>query len=140
MSTDDELLLGADLKKPLDVLIPAYDDALGVTAAFNLNVLARINRELGGNFDLRLFGHCALFNDEAGRIEMHLVSRLAQTVAINALGLHVEFQAGETIHTESSYKYDLPQLAVLAAATGFQPVNTWFDEERRFSCNFWRAT
>lgn len=137
---DDGLLLGADLKKPLNVLIPAYDDALGVTAAFNLNVLARINRELDGTFDLRLFGHCALYNDEAGRMEMHLVSRVAQTVAINALGLCVEFQAGETIHTENSYKYDLPQLAALAAATGFQPMNTWFDDQRRFSCNFWLAT
>lgn len=135
----DGLLLGADLKKSLDVLIPAYDDALGVTAAFNLNVLAHINRELGGNFDLRLFGHCALFNDEAGRIEMHLVSRVTQTITINALDLQIEFQAGETIHTENSYKYDLPQLAALAEATGFQLVKTWFDGEQRFSCNFWLA-
>ncbi len=136
----DGLLLGADLKKSPDVLIPAYSDPLGVTAVFNLNVLARINRELGGTFDLKNFQHRAVFNEDAGRIEMHLVSRVAQTVNIRALDLRVEFQTGETIHTENSYKYDLPQLATLAEATGFQPVNTWFDDERRFSCNFWLAT
>ncbi|MFN0107556.1 MAG: L-histidine N(alpha)-methyltransferase [Blastocatellia bacterium] len=137
LRTGDGLLLGADLKKPLDVLIPAYDDALGVTAAFNLNLLARINRELGANFDLRSFEHRALFNDETGRMEMHLASRSAQTVTINALDLQIDFQPGETVHTENSYKYDLPQLAALAEATGFQPMKTWLDGERRFSCNFW---
>lgn len=135
----DGLLLGADLKKSEEVLIAAYDDALGVTAAFNLNVLARINRELGGNFDLRNFQHRAIFNDEAGRMEMHLTSRSAQTVTINALDLQIQFQPGETIHTENSYKYNLPQLAALAVETGFQPMKTWFDGERRFSCNFWLA-
>lgn len=136
----DGLLLGADLKKSEAVLISAYDDALGVTAAFNLNVLARINREFGGNFDLKNFQHRAVFNQQAGRIEMHLASRSAQAVIINALDLQIEFQPGETIHTENSYKYDLPQLAALAEETGFQMMKTWFDGERRFSCNFWLAS
>ncbi len=137
LRTGDGLLLGADLKKSLDVLIPAYDDPLGVTAAFNLNVLARINRELDANFNLKNFQHQAVFNHEAGRMEMHLVSSSAQTVTINALDLQIEFQPGETIHTENSCKYDLPQLAALAEETGFQPMKTWLDGERRFSCNFW---
>lgn len=136
----DGLLLGADLKKSLDVLIPAYDDALGVTAAFNLNLLARVNRELGADFSLASFDHRAIYNEQFGRIESHLASRFAQTVTISALDLQIQFQPGETIHTENSYKYDLPQLATLAEYTGFQPLNTWFDGERRFSCNFWLAS
>lgn len=139
LRTGDGLLLGADLKKSEEVLIAAYDDALGVTAAFNLNMLARINRELSANFDLRNFRHRAAFNHEAGRIEMHLVSRAAQTVSVGVLDLQITVQPGETIHTENSYKYDLPQLAALAEATGFQPAKIWFDGERRFSCNFWLA-
>ncbi|MGH9799356.1 MAG: L-histidine N(alpha)-methyltransferase [Blastocatellia bacterium] len=139
LQTGDALLLGADLKKSVEVLIPAYADALGVTAAFNLNLLARINRELDADFDLPQFQHQALYNEECGRVEAHLVSRSAQTVTIDALDLQIEFQPGETIHTENSYKYDLSQLAVLAEETGFQSVKTWFDGERRFSCNFWLA-
>lgn len=139
LRSGDGLLLGADLKKSLDVLIPAYDDALGVTAAFNMNALGRINRELGANFDLKNFQHRAVFNSEAGRMEMHLSSRSTQTVTISALDLQIEFQPGETIHTENSYKYDLPQLVTLAEEAGFQPMKTWLDGERRFSCNFWLA-
>lgn len=134
LQTGDGLLLGADLKKSAQILVSAYDDVLGVTAAFNRNLLARINRELNADFDL------AVYNEELGRVEMHLASHSAQTVNIRQLGLKVEFQLGETIHTENSYKYDLAQLAALAEATGFKPVKTWFDSEQRFSCNFWQAS
>ncbi|MEO6725321.1 MAG: L-histidine N(alpha)-methyltransferase [Blastocatellia bacterium] len=135
----DGLLLGADLKKSVQVLIPAYSDALGVTAAFNLNLLARINRELDADFDLSQFQHRALYNEDRGRVEAHLVSHSAQTIHIRALELQIEFQPGETIHTENSYKYDLPQLASLAEETGFNPARTWFDQQKQFSCNFWQA-
>lgn len=135
----DGLLIGADLKKSPVVLEAAYDDPVGVTAAFNLNLLARINRELGGNFALKQFAHQAFYNHSAGRIEMHLVSRLAQRVEIKALNLNVSFEAGETIHTESSYKYDLPQLSGLATKTGFKVDQVWLDSGERFSCNLWLA-
>ena len=128
-------LLGVDLKKPESVLVPAYDDALGVTAAFNLNLLVRVNRELGGELDLGAFRHKALYNAREGRIEMHLESRRAQTVAIRELGIEVPFAAGETIHTESSYKFDREQIAALAADTGFEVRKTWTDSEERFASN-----
>lgn len=123
----DSLLLGVDLRKSTDILLPAYDDALGVTAAFNLNVLLRINQELGGGFDLAAFRHRARWNDEQSRIEMHLESRTGQTVTIRSLGLEIHFAAGETIHTESSYKLDLGQVESLAAASGFAVRRTWMD-------------
>jgi dimethylhistidine N-methyltransferase len=128
-------LLGVDLKKPASVLIPAYDDPLGVTAAFNLNLLGRINRELGGAFDLRAFRHRAIYNARDGRVEMHLESRRDQTVAIAGLGIEVPFAAGETIHTESSYKFDREQIAALAADTGFAVRQAWTDSEGRFASN-----
>lgn len=131
----DAFLLGVDLKKSEDVLIPAYDDPLGVTAAFNLNVLARINRELGGGFDLRSFRHLARYDSTLGRIEMHLENLRRQTVPIPGAGLEVLFEAGETIHTESSYKFDPDQIAALAAEAGMELRRTWFDRARRFSSN-----
>ena len=136
----DGLLLGADLKKDAAILEAAYDDALGVTAAFNLNLLLRINRELGADFDLKRFQHRAVYNDAQGRIEMHLVSRLAQKIHLNALGLMIEMQAGETIHTENSYKYDQQQLSQMAAAAGFGAKRVWMDEEERFSSSLWLAS
>lgn len=131
----DAFLLGVDLRKPEDVLIPAYDDPLGVTAAFNLNVLARINRELGGEFDLRSFRHLARYDRALGRIEMHLESLRRQTVPIHGAGIEVPFEAGETIHTESSYKFDPDQIAELAAGAGMELRRSWFDRARRFSSN-----
>lgn len=131
----DGLLLGADLKKSPDVLIPAYDDSIGLTAAFNLNILERINRELGGEFDVTRFQHRALYNEGPGRVEMHLVSRVPQAVSIRSLGMKVSFEEGESIHTESSYKYDLGQLAAFARKTGFRLTRTWFDSRRLFSFN-----
>jgi L-histidine Nalpha-methyltransferase len=106
-----------------------------VTAAFNLNVLARINRELDGGFDLREFRHLARWNEGKGRVEMHLESRRAQTVPIRSLDLEIGFEAGETIHTESSHKFDLEQIAALAAETGFTVTRVWLDSGRRFASN-----
>lgn len=139
LDVGDALLLGADLKKSADVLTAAYDDELGVTAAFNLNVLARINRELGGAFDLKKFTHRAVYNERQGRMEMHLVSHERQTVRIPAMHMEVSFDAGETIHTENSYKFDAEQLAALAHDTGFALRKTWHDEAQRFSFNLLTA-
>jgi dimethylhistidine N-methyltransferase len=131
----DALLLGADLKKDRAILEPAYDDALGVTAAFNRNLLARVNRELGGNFDVLNFKHSALYNEEIGRVEIHLESLQAQIVTIRDLKMRVRFAAGERIHTENSYKYDSETISRLAAATGFHYAHVWFDSQKRFSSN-----
>ena len=136
---EDALLLGADLKKSPEVLIPAYDDALGVTAAFNLNLLTRINRELDGNFDVKKFQHSAIYNHELGRVEIHLVSREPQVVHIRAIDLKASFEKGETIRTENSYKFDRDQLSVLARDTGFSLARTWFDGARLFSFNLFVA-
>jgi dimethylhistidine N-methyltransferase len=135
----DALLLGADLKKSPEILIPAYDDALGVTAAFNLNLLARINRELDGDFDVKKFQHSAVYNDEFGRIEIYLVSREPQIVRIRELDLEVSFDQDETICTENSYKFDLDQLALIARDTGFQLARTWLDRAHLFSFNLFVA-
>ena len=136
---EDALLLGADLKKSPEVLIPAYDDVLGVTAAFNLNLLTRINRELDGNFDVKKFQHSAIYNHELGRVEIHLVSREPQVVHIRAIDLEASFEKGETIRTENSYKFDRDQLSVLARDTGFSLARTWFDGARLFSFNLFVA-
>ena len=131
----DALLLGADLKKDKETLEAAYNDALGVTAAFNLNVLARINRELGGNFNLRDFQHHAFYNEDIGRVEIYIESLREQTVQISQLNTEVHFGEGEQIHTENSYKYALSDLANLAAETGFTRARTWLDSDERFSSN-----
>ncbi|MBI3652305.1 MAG: L-histidine N(alpha)-methyltransferase [Acidobacteria bacterium] len=139
LKVEDGLLLGVDLKKPAALLVPAYDDALGVTAAFNRNLLVRINRELRADFQLEKFLHRAVYNEALGRIEAHLVSVETQRVRINALDLEIPFAAGESIHTENSYKFDLPQLAALASATGFALQTSWFDTEQRYSFNLFTA-
>jgi L-histidine Nalpha-methyltransferase len=131
----EALLLGADLKKDPARLVAAYDDALGVTAAFNLNLLARLNREFDANFNLRAFRHVASYNEPHGRIELYLESRCAQTVELPALALTLKFAAGERIHTENSYKYDLAMLDELAARTGFARTQTWTDRAGQFSSN-----
>jgi L-histidine N-alpha-methyltransferase len=135
----DALLLGADLAKSAEVLVPAYDDALGVTAAFNKNVLTRINRELGGCFDLAAFEHLALWNEEELRVEMHLRSRHAQ--AVNVPGAHctARFRAGETIWTESSHKYRIEDLRRMAEQTGFEFETSWTDQEWPFAECLWRV-
>jgi len=135
LNKGDALLLGADLKKDPAILEAAYNDALGVTSAFNLNVLARINRELGGTFDLRSFKHRAFYNEALGRIEIYIESLFNQRVRIDKLELEVDFSVGELIHTENSYKYDMAGIAQLAAETGFERSRTWLDSQERFSSN-----
>jgi L-histidine Nalpha-methyltransferase len=131
VGTGGALLVGVDTKKDPAVLERAYDDAAGVTAAFNLNLLTRINRELGGSFDSGAFAHRAFYDARAGRIEMHLVSRRDQIVRV--AGQSFAFRAGETIHTENSYKYAPEEFVQLARATGWAPARLWQDAERRFS-------
>lgn len=133
------LLLGTDLRKSPARLVPAYDDSRGVTAAFNKNVLARINRELGGHFEVDTFRHVALWNEPESRIEMHLESTVAQSVAIDGLGVDVHFRAGERIHTESSQKYDTKRIDALLRGTGFVREHTYTDDEGLFAVTFARA-
>jgi L-histidine N-alpha-methyltransferase len=129
----DALLLGADLKKERAVLDAAYDDPVGVTAAFNLNLLARINRELDATFDLGRFAHRARYDEREGCVRMHLVSLADQTVEVRALGMQIHFAEGETIHTEDSRKYDVEDLDRMAREAGFVRAETWLDREGRFS-------
>jgi dimethylhistidine N-methyltransferase len=133
MGPDDRLLVGVDLRKARAVLESAYDDAGGVTARFNKNLLDRINRELGGRFDLRSFDHRAVYDEDAGRVQMYLVCRREQAVPIEALGLRVPLAAGEAIHTENAYKYSCQEIRALAAAAGLAVERQWLDEGRRFS-------
>ena len=128
------LLIGVDLKKDEDILVRAYDDAQGVTAAFNRNVLERINRELGGCFDIETFRHRALYNGAEGRIEMHLVSEKDQTVTVHDRDF--TFTEGETIHTEDSYKYHVEEFSSFAARTGFRSARTWVDGDGLFSLHY----
>ncbi len=140
LGREARLLLGTDLRKSAKVLVPAYDDAAGVTALFNKNVLVRINRELGGHFDVERFRHVARWNDEASRIEMHLESAIEQYVTVDALRMRFHFRAGETIHTESSIKYDLGRVDGLLALAGFRRDATYYDEERRFAVHLASVT
>src|SRR5580704_18308480 len=135
----DSLLLGTDLEKPAAQLLNAYDDEIGVTAAFNLNLLARINRELDADFDLRQFTHLARINHEARSVEMHLQSKRRQTVRIPAADLRVEFLEGETIWTESSHKYSAAEVFEMASDAGFCCQAQWIDEEWPFAENLWVA-
>jgi dimethylhistidine N-methyltransferase len=139
MDKGDYLLLGTDLVKDSSVLLPAYDDAQGVTARFNKNILARINRELGGNFDLKLFRHIALWNPGRSRIEMHLESALDQTVKIKLIGLEVPVKKGERIHTENSYKYTVRGVRNTLRSTGFAIESTWTDARNWFGTHLARA-
>ena len=136
----DSLLLGADLRKDPSLLLPAYNDAQGITAAFNRNALVRINHDLDADFDLDAFTHEARWNSRRSRIEMHLVSQRRQVVRIAALDLTVPFAPGESIHTENSYKYTPTRLARLLTAASFTPIQQWTDAERRFLVTLSQAT
>lgn len=136
---DDALLLGADLKKDRAVLEAAYDDSLGVTRSFIVNELERINRELGANFDLWAFGLRSFYNEALGRVEVNLESLRPQTVEVRGLELTVDFKAGERIHIENAYKFDLDGLRRLGNQSGFKLERTWLDEKQRFSSNLFRA-
>jgi dimethylhistidine N-methyltransferase len=135
LTPGDSLLLGTDLLKPVERMLEAYDDPLGVTAAFNLNLLGRINRELDGDFDLRQFEHVARFNEAAGSIEMHLRSQRRQVVNVRRGGFAVTFAEGETVWTESSHKYTRQEIANLAVSCGFRMEAQWVDDEWPFAEN-----
>ncbi|MBK1645643.1 L-histidine N(alpha)-methyltransferase [Thiocapsa imhoffii] len=137
LGSGGRLLIGVDLPKSPAILNAAYDDAQGVTAAFNLNLLVRINRELEGDFDLDHFSHRAFFNTRESRVEMHLVSRIDQRVRVAGQLFH--FQKGETIHTESSYKYPLEVFHRIAAEAGLQAEQVWTDDQDLFSVHCLRV-
>lgn len=139
MNQGDALLLGTDMRKSASVLIPAYDDARGVTAAFNKNLLVRMNRELGSDFDLESFAHRIVWNERLSRIEMHLQSVREQTVTIPALALSINFAQGETIHTENSYKFTMPMVEAIANNGGLTIEQTWADEKNWFTVHLMRA-
>ena len=131
------LLIGVDLRKDPSVLRAAYNDAAGVTAAFNLNLLTRINRELGADFELSNFEHNAVYLEDEGRIEMHLVSSVAQTVSVG--GKSFDFSAGEHIHTENSCKYAIDEFRELCRRAGYAPVASWTDSDSLFSVHYFTA-
>ncbi len=135
MSADDRLMVGIDLRKDKNVLEAAYDDVSGVTARFNLNILNRINRDLGGTFDSKTFRHEAIYNEEEGRVEMYLVSDTIQVVNIADLDCTVRFDQNERIHTENSYKYSYAEIEQLARSGGLRLQEQWFDELHQFSLN-----
>jgi uncharacterized SAM-dependent methyltransferase len=138
MGPDDRFLLGTDMAKDRTTLEAAYDDAQGVTAQFNRNLLSRINRELGADFDVDQFAHRALYRPELGRVEMHLVARSDQVVRIPGADLTVGFTAGESIHTESSHKYTRDGLRLLAERSGLHEEAFWVDRDGRFRLQRWR--
>jgi dimethylhistidine N-methyltransferase len=131
------LIVGVDLRKSPEILVPAYDDSAGVTAAFNLNILRRLNREAAADFDPSAFAHLALWNEAEGRIEMHLESLCEQTAHIAGTPLH--FDAGETIHTENSYKHSVDDFRYLATASGWAAEHVWCDRQNLFSVHALRA-
>ncbi|HEV8479213.1 MAG TPA: L-histidine N(alpha)-methyltransferase [Candidatus Eisenbacteria bacterium] len=136
----DFLLLGADLVKPAEELALAYDDPLGVTAAFNLNLLVRMNAELGADFDLEGWEHRAIWNAEASRVEMRLVSRRPQTVRIPGADIEVRFRTGEWIWTESSYKFEALGACRMGEASGFRTLTQWIEPEARFALTLFEVT
>ncbi len=139
LTPGDTLLLGVDMVKDASTLVPAYDDAAGVTAAFNRNILTRLNRELGADFAVDAFAHRAVWNASRSRMEMHLLSRQRQTVTIPSIDLRVDFKAGETIHTENSYKYRPAQAESMLVSAGFAKPTSWTDENQWFGVHLARV-
>jgi dimethylhistidine N-methyltransferase len=137
LGTGGEFLIGVDLKKDRGLIEAAYNDRAGVTAAFNLNLLVRINRELGADFDLSAFSHRAVYNVREGRIEMHLASERDQIVSV--AGRSFAFRRGDTIHTENSYKFAIDEFRALSEEAGFEPVRVWTDDARLFSVHYLRV-
>lgn len=134
---EGRVLLGVDTKKDPDILARAYNDSEGVTAEFNMNILRRINEELGAEFDTNTFEHHAYYNEAAGRVEMHLVSQRRQTVEVD--GVAIDFAEGESIWTESSYKYAVEEFAEMATGVGLELVSAWTDDDRLFSVQLYTA-
>jgi len=139
MTPGDALLLGTDLAKDPAVLVPAYDDAQGVTAEFNKNILRRLNRDLQGDFDLDAFRHLAIWNPKRSRMEIYLESQRTQVVTLGLLRMSVRLQAGERIHTENSYKYTMPMVHKMLEDAGFVLERTWFDECKWFALHLARV-
>jgi L-histidine Nalpha-methyltransferase len=139
LNPGDALLLGTDLVKPSTILIPAYDDARGITAQFNRNILRRLNRELGTGFYVNAFRHVACWNAVCSRMEMHLQSQCRQIVSLGILGSKVTFAACERIHTENSYKYTMPVVKSMLNDAGFALDQTWFDDKKWFALNLARV-
>jgi len=139
LSAGDSLLLGTDMVKDPAIMVPAYDDAQGVTEQFNKNILGRLNRELGAGFDLDAFRHIALWNPIQSRMEMHLESVVRQTVDIELLQSRIKFRAGERIYTEDSHKYTMKMVNKMLKAAGFSLDQTWFDEKKWFSLHLARV-
>jgi uncharacterized SAM-dependent methyltransferase len=137
LGPDGGLLIGVDLKKDPSILNAAYNDAAGITADFNLNLLKRVNRELDADFNEDKFQHNAFYNTDKGRVEMHLVSQARQEVAID--GHQFAFSSGDNIHTENSYKYTVDEFQALACRAGFEPVKVWTDSEQLFSVHYFRC-
>lgn len=135
----DYFLLSTDMQKDRSVLEPAYDDRQGITAAFNLNLLKRMNTELGANFDLTTFAHHAFYNETCGRVEIHLRSKIEQDVHFDRLNKSFHFEEGETIHTENSHKFANHKIEQLCTLTGFRWVKQWMDEQKYFSVNLLAA-
>jgi uncharacterized SAM-dependent methyltransferase len=131
-------LIGIDLQKDKNVLEAAYDDNQEITAAFNMNLLNRINSELGGDFNLREFKHLSVYNEKEGRVEMHLKSLMETEVRIDSMDIPIHFTKGETIHTENSYKYTFNQINELAERSGLVIVDQWMDNGKQFSLNLFR--
>jgi dimethylhistidine N-methyltransferase len=140
MTTNDRLLLGTDMAKEPAVLEAAYNDAQGITAAFNLNLLNRINRELKANFQVETFQHRAIYRPDRGRVEMHLLCTHDQSVRIDAAETTVRLSAGETMHTENSYKYTANMLASLRQSAGFVEEAAWTDKRGWFRLQRWQVT
>ncbi len=136
LGPEAEMLIGVDLKKDPAILNQAYNDRAGLNAAFNLNLLTRINRELGGDLNVARFEHLAFYNEEIGRMELYLKSLADQTATI--AGRPVRFAEGERIHTENSYKYAIPEFRALASRAGFRAVHTWTDHNELFSVHYFR--
>jgi uncharacterized SAM-dependent methyltransferase len=138
LNKGDYVLLGFDLRKDINVLIRAYDDYSGITSNFNLNLLRRINRELGANFDLTKFRHYATYNVYSGAMESYLISLEQQMIYIDAIGLAYAFEVLEPIHVEYSYKYSISQIEELAHMTGFEVVENFNDAKKYFVDALWR--
>jgi L-histidine Nalpha-methyltransferase len=136
LGTGGEMLIGVDLKKDTAILNRAYNDAAGLNAAFNLNLLVRINRELGGDVDLDRFAHHAFYNEAGGRVELYIKSLANQIIGV--AGCRFRFAEGELVHTENSYKYAIPEFRALAARAGFRAVETWTDPAQLFSVHYLR--
>lgn len=140
MNECDSLLIGMDLVKDRDLLLPAYDDSQGITAQFNLNLLLRMNHELGADFDLDKFRHKVIFNKKHSRVEMHIESTEAQSVKIEQFDRVFVFKNGETIHTENSHKFTKVQIKEMAARCGFELQHAWYDDQDWFSLNLMRPS